>query len=116
MKTNTFAFFKRFKKQIKGDLQIKSVFTDKGELFFKIEHSPFDKEKNVIFELSYPYFDDLDLFISSFDEIRHRKRLALGNKLPTGLTQYTLWAEICLHDLINKFQEIIDKQGVKDEQ
>lgn len=113
MKTNTLAFFKRFEKQIKDDLQVKSVFIDEDNLVFEIEHSPYDKEQNVIFALSYPYFENLDLFISAFDEIRHRKRRAVGDKLPSGLLQYTIWAETSLHDLIHKFQEVI---GVKDEQ
>lgn len=110
MKLNTLAFFEKFKRQIRDDMLIKSVFKDNGELFFEFEHSPYNKEQNVIFTLSYPYFDDLDLFISSFDKIRHKKRIDVGNKFTSDLQQYTLWAETCLHDLIHKFEEI---KGIK---
>ena len=113
MSLNTLAFFKRFKKQIKDDMLIKSVFKDNGELFFEIEHSPYNKEQNVIFALSYPYFDNLDLFISAFDEIRHRKRIAIGDKFTSDLQRYTIIGEITIHELIHKFQEVI---GVKDEE
>ena len=112
MKTNTLTFFERFKGQIRDDMLIKSVFIDKGELFFEIELSPYEKEQNVIFALSYPYFDNLDLFISAFDEIRHRKRKAIGDKFTSDLQRYTVIGEITIHELIHKFQEVIDKQGV----
>ena len=91
------------------------MFIDKGELFFEIELSPYEKEQNVIFALSYPYFDDLDLFISAFDEIRYRKKRALGDRYIPDLLHFTVWAETSIHDLIHKFQEVIDKQGVEDE-
>lgn len=116
MKTNTLAFFERFKGQIRDDMLIKSVFKDNNNLVFEIELSPYEKEQNVIFALSYPYFDDLDLFISSFDEIRHKKKKELGDRYIPDLQHFTVRAETSLHDLIHKFQEVVDKQGVKYEQ